>query len=147
MVSYMVNANGSSNNNAVATVEIRTYYDNDNLPSQSIQQFASQVQGALTGSSDGPKNFPSVKNTVNNSVPSNYVKLVQINLDDQTDRRSPSQKAWDAARNQTNSSGSSGGASSSVPGVAVRQALFSYIVDCWIVTAPDPTKTQTSNGS
>jgi hypothetical protein len=75
-------------------------------------------------------------------------------MDDETDRRSPSQQAINAARSQVaNVSTNAGSPSSSNPqngntgvsastlaanNTALRIALFSYIIDCWITFTPVP---------
>ena len=64
---------------------------------------------------------------------------------DASDRRSPSQKAWDLARNQV--ANSTTGALDPTSGPALQNALFSYIVDVWIVRNPVSSMTQVSNGS
>lgn len=126
---YTVNANNTAGNNVTANVELRIYYDNNNSASSALQSFAGTIQSMLTGSG-------TVSNEVQSpSFPSNAVNIVTVSMDDTNDRRSPSQKAIDAARNQSSSSSVSTGVSSNpAPGVdKIRTSLFSYIVDCWLV--------------
>ena len=58
-------------------------------------------------------------------------------MDNQDDRRSPSQKAFSAARdavanNSTNTGSSTSANDTSNQTTILKGALFSYIVDCWI---------------
>jgi hypothetical protein len=128
IAAYYVNANGSAGTNINATVQLRIYCDNSNPVNGDLQSFASNAVSVLTGGSS------SITNPVSNpTFPSSAVKIVTVNLDDDTVRMSPSQKAMDAARNQA-SSLPSGGAS---PGIdVIRQSLFKNVVDCWLSFAP-----------
>jgi len=57
--------------------------------------------------------------------------VVSINLDDENDRRSPSQKSIDTARNQISSN-------SSTTSDQIRESLFSSIVDSWLIFEQQP---------
>jgi hypothetical protein len=147
MVSTMLNSNGAPNNNINTTIELRLYYDNTTgAADQDLSNFAEQLLSQINGSSDGPKNFPSdTSSSPNTPVPSQYISIVPVNLDDDTSRASPSQRAFSTARNQTSSS-TTGGLDPFSTG-ALREALFTYIVDAWLVKTPVPSKTQATNGS
>lgn len=121
---YTVNANNTKGNNITANVELRIYYDDSTPADGALNTFASSVKDILTGKSGSPTD--PVKNP---SFPEDSVKIVTVNMSSDTDRRSPSQRAVDSARNQVN--GSSGSSPAGVD--KIRQALFSYIVDCWLI--------------
>lgn len=162
-VAYQINANNTAGNNVIANIELRTYYDDKNAVDPDIQKFAEGVRQILIGQNI---QSPSNKGTTPTPLNPKNVKVVSsttVNLDDTNDRRSPSQKALDAARNQINHHGTSGGGSvptdndsSSTQATEssdddnkmkkdLRTALFKYIVDCWIKIEPVPP--QTTNGS
>jgi hypothetical protein len=166
---YLINANENQGNNVKANIELRIYYDNNNSPDSDLIDFANQIKGLLCGASENGLNaFTTVQpSNPPQSLPSDFVKSpdqTTVNLDDQNDRRSPSQKAIDAARNCKSSKSINGGGGSN-PGNnddgglsvlssngsnktekdAIRTALFKYVIDCWI--SIDPVPPQTSNGS
>jgi hypothetical protein len=145
--SYMINNNNTAGNNLVASIEIRLYYDNEaGSEDDDLLNFANQIYSQIVGSADGPKNFPSATTgSASPTIPEDSVSIVTVNLDDPTVRSSPSQKAFDAARNQVASSTTAG--SDPTNNAALRAALFTYIVDVWVVNTPIPSMVQTSNGS
>jgi hypothetical protein len=145
--SYMINNNNTAGNNLVASIEIRLYYDDAaGSENDDLLNFANQIYSQIVGSSDGPKNFPSATTgSASPTIPPDSVSIVTVNLDDPTIRSSPSQKAFDAARNQVASSTTAG--SDPTNNAALRAALFTYIVDVWVVNTPVPSMVQTSNGS
>lgn len=145
---YVLNANDTAGNNVKANVELRIYYDNNNPVNSTLQDQANAALKVLAGQSQSLNNA-STFNQPNKQefLPSNYVKVVRINLDDENDRRSPSQKAIDASRDQMANVGSKSQTSSSNPTGSnnatstsdiipnnnqLRTALFSYIIDCWV---------------
>lgn len=146
---YIINANQSKGNTINAVVELRIYYDMNNPVNSSLQTFANQIQSTLTTVNTGSVqtyNAQSSSTNLTPALPSANVSVVTINLGADTETRSPSQKALDAARNligNTSISGSSvnsGQPSSTASPVAnptpqqqqVRIGLFQNIVDCWI---------------
>jgi hypothetical protein len=151
----VINANGSPGNNVTAKIELRIYYDNSTGVNGNLQSAANNVLNELNGTSQGIQSISTanqpVQNTFLNGI---YIGVSPVNLDDQTDRRSPSQQALDAARNQAaNASMNTGSPSSSNPqngntgssaanltpnNTVLRTALFSYIIDCWITFTPVP---------
>jgi hypothetical protein len=142
---YTINKNNSSGNGVVASIEIRTY-SNSNTPNSNITQFAQTLQQQISGMADGPKNSSSATSPNPNSpLPSGSVKVVNVNMSDPTNTHSPSQKAWDLARNQVTNS-STGGASPT-NNAALQNALFSYIVDVWVVNNPVANTTTPSTGT
>jgi hypothetical protein len=149
---YRINANNSKGNTVKASVELRVYYDKKHPINNDIVLFAKKVKNILTSSEAGPKQL--FKNTTGVSTnphlkPEN-VSVIQVNLDEKDDPRSPSQKAFDAARNNLSNisvsdkgdpqPGSSELIQSSnltvtiptEPKDKLRVALFNYVVDCWI---------------
>lgn len=164
---YIINANKTKGNTIKAQVELRLYYDSKNTVDADLKDFANKVRTRLV--SNGSELVQPITNTT--GVPSNPklspedVVIVEINMDDENDVRSPSQKAIDACRNKmANSSLSGGGASpptntssggtptnngssnstTGSPVAAIQQkdkirsALFKYMVDCWIKFEPVP---------
>jgi hypothetical protein len=128
---YTVNANNTKGNNITANVELRIYHDGGGADG-GLSSFASDVKDILTGKSGDP-NSP-IKNQ---SFSPDNVNIVAVNLNDLNDRRSPSQKAIDSARNQVSTSTitpvSTDSTTPSASSDKIRKALFSYIVDCWLV--------------
>jgi hypothetical protein len=155
---YMINSNNSPGNNIQASIELRLYYDNAaGGVSFDLSKVASDAKGILLNGPQGPQTLSIANQPVQNQgLPAGSVKIVTVNLDDNTDRRSPSQRAIDAARNQMKvTSTNVGSASTSNPignddgtdaaaiaanNKSLRIALFSYIIDCWISfkTLPAP---------
>ena len=147
---YMINSNNTEGNNVKASVELRLYYDNKTGGVNfNLSTVAQQVKSLLLNPQPGPTSLATVNQpTQNQGLPDGSVNLVTVNIDDPNDRRSPSQKAIDAARNQMATvSTSTGFASPSSPvgnddgtdiatlaanNNALRTALFSYIIDCWV---------------
>ena len=124
---YMINANSSKGNNITASIELRVYSDNNTPTSSTLSSFAGDVRSVLLGVGSSGSKSP--------ALPSGSVSIRSVSLDDDTDRRSPSQKAIDAARNQAAST-SITISTSSLPTSSqdsIRKALFGYIVDCWLI--------------
>lgn len=139
---HMINSNYTPNNNVVASIELRIYYDNtSHNESTSLSAAADSVLNALTGASQGPLVISTSPTVQNPSLPTNSVHVIPVNMDDNSDRRSPSQKALDAARNQmanvsSNTANGTTGVLSDPNNNALRKSLFSYIIDCWLVLTP-----------
>ena len=138
---YILNSNGTAGNNINAAIELRLYYDsgqgqvNSNLLSQ-----ANQVMSNLLGGSQGPQGFSGTNNTGSSpqQLPPGSVKIAYVNMDDETDYRSPSQQAINAARSQvSNTSTNTGNTNATITSNStIRTALFGYIIDCWITFTP-----------
>lgn len=146
---YMINSNNSPGNNIQASIELRVYYDSKTSADANLTAVANSAMSILLNGPTGPQTLTVANQPVQNpALPAGSVKIVPVNLDDSTDRKSPSQKAIDAARNQMKSvSTNTGSTSASNPtgnddgtdaaaisanNNALRTALFSYIIDCWI---------------
>lgn len=154
---YLVNANNTAGNNVTANVELRVYYDDKTPADSALAAFATSAQQILIGKGDtgtgggitiSAGSAPQFKNQ---PFPEANCKVVSINLDDVNDRRSPSQQAIDAARNQVANNTIT--VSISIPGLGggtpdtttpppendkLRAALFGYIVDCWVTFTSTP---------
>jgi len=165
---YLLNTNGTQGNNVKASVELRIYRDDNNAIDINLKEFAEGVRQLLVGQNETGLNAFATIDQENAPVPLNaeQVKTIDdsiVNLDDTDDRRSPSQRALDAARNHIKTLSTSGGGASDpgnaedggAPTVsdnvqnkiekdAIRTALFKYIVDCWVII--EPLEPQTSNG-
>jgi hypothetical protein len=146
---YILNSNASAGNNVKAQIELRIYYDNATPLSINLKQQANGIAEQMLNPSGGPKSVSFQNAPVENKgLPEGSVKVVSVNMDNQKSRHSPSQQAIDAARGQmATTSTNTGSPSSSNPtgnddgtdasaisanNNALRKALFSYIIDCWI---------------
>jgi hypothetical protein len=160
---FQINNNGLPGNNVQASVELRIYYDNSNGLNSTLQQQAGLVMSELLGPSQGIATSATLNQPVQNpALPPGSVTVVPVNIDDDTDPRSPSQQAIDAARNQmanvstntgsigpSNPTGNDDGTSTatlSANNNALRTALYSYIIDCWIAfkQVPDTVANKTT---
>lgn len=137
---YMLNANGTPGNNIEAHIELRIYYDNSHPVNSELNSQLNDVIDILTGDAQGPKNLAGQNQPVQNyTIERKWIDPQMINLDDDSDRRSPSQQAIDGARNQMKVTSTNSGNSnnSNIDAIkanndALRTALFSYIIDCWV---------------
>lgn len=173
---YIINANNSKGNTIQASVELRIYHDDNNVIDTNLKKYADNIKKILTSDNNGPAQ-PFANNTGVKSNPRlnvEDVNVIEVNMNDTNEARSPSQKAIDAARNKmANASLSGGGASqptntsnggtptnngtsNSVSGSPVdamqqkdklRSALFKYVVDCWIKFKPVPPPEAKANGN
>jgi hypothetical protein len=159
---YIINANQTAGNNIQAAIELRIYFDNNTEANENLTNAAELVLNALNGGSQGPQtNYTKNQPTPNSTIPSKWISIVPVNIDSDTDRRSPSQQAIDAARNQlANTSTNMGSPSSSNPidgntnsnvatinasNLSLRTALFSYIIDCWVTFTEIPATISSSS--
>ena len=151
---YLVNANNTAGNNVTAKVEIRVYYDDSNAANSDLQNFANQAVDVLTGKiNDSSTSSLSGSTFKNQPFPEDAVSVVTVNLDDEKERRSPSQKAIDAARNLTANSSISislpgGSSDTTTPPPSndkIRAALFGYVVDCWLTFEEVPAQAPGGN--
>jgi len=158
--SSMINANGTPNNNIIAGIELRLYYDNaQGGVNPDLNSAAQNVLQALMAGSQGGGPQSSVTSSYsmqNPGIPKSAINIVPVNMDNQSDRRSPSQKALDASRNQmANVSTNTGNANplDAANNNDLRNVLFSYIIDCWLTLTPAQgansatTNTNTSSGA
>jgi hypothetical protein len=138
---YLINANNSKGNNVVARLELRIYYDDNNAINSKLKNFAQEVLEVFTGKVDGPAgvNFSAAPNN-SPLLSKDSIKIVEVNIDDDQETKSPSQKAIDSARNQLFNSAvainlpneSSDTTTPPNSNDKLRAALFGYIVDCWL---------------
>ena len=137
---YQINNTALQGSGVTAGIELRMYADGGTANS-SLSSFASNIQSLMTGSSSF--GLPPTNNQGSSPapLPANSVNIVTIDLTSTTDRRSPSQQAMAAARNQANYAGSNTGGGTSTNGSnivqndQIKSALTQYIVDCWVVTS------------
>jgi hypothetical protein len=147
---YLINSNNTVGNNIMVQVELRIYNDSNTPINTNLQAQANQLQSQLTNASGGgPISIPTQnQNSQGSSLPPGSVQVVLINIDDPTIRQSPSQQALDAARNLAASNSTNQGspspsnplggntgtsaATTTANNLAIRNTLFSYIIDCWI---------------
>jgi hypothetical protein len=150
---YVINSNGQPGNNVTAAIELRIYYDSNTPVNSNLQSMAQQVQSNLLGSSQGVQSLPTTNQpTQNQTLPAGSVTVVTVSMDSQTEYRSPSQQAINAARNQmantsTNTGPSTPTSSSSLTAnnTTLRTNLYSYIIDCWITFTPVPATVSSSS--
>ena len=143
---YQLTSNFEKGNDVVAKIQLRTYCDNNSKGGNAtLLKFANEVRNSLiSGAGFGsgvvkkgvepkPMDAKDIKETTETI----------INLEDASDRRSPSQKAIDAARNfvaqgkksslsSTDSTDTGKDKGNKIEQDAIRKALFSNVVDCWI---------------
>lgn len=146
---YMLNKNGTAGNNVKAHIELRVYHDKSTSINSNLVTQANGIANQLMDPNGGPKTLSFQNEPVQNpGLPEGSVTVRPVNLDNNNERFSPSQQAYDAARNRVAStSTNTGSVSSSNPignddgtdvdmisinNNALRKALFSYIIDCWI---------------
>jgi hypothetical protein len=151
-VAYIINSNNTKGNTIQASIELRIYYDDNNGVDSDLSSFAGAAKTALTSDAEGPKQAfnNSTGASKNPTLKSGDVNVVTVNLSDENDRKSPSQKALDAARNQLNRSGkpmSNPEPSGSQEKDRLRKALFNYVVDCWVKFEPVSPEEANSTGS
>ena len=162
-VSQFLNNNDSDNSKN--KVQVRVYHNDDDPVDEWIKSFATEVIRALEG------NFthavPSVEDS-NVSQPKwlteKSVEYIEVNLDEEDDPRSPSQAAWNVARDIVESQSTIANGDSNVKSSdekdesnsnsqtstrkkrnQLRLALFQNVVDCWLVL--DDTVTQEASGN
>jgi hypothetical protein len=139
---YIINSNNAKKNTTAANLELRIYYDDNNDIDSDLESFALKVksifvQGSIDTIEDG-------KTTQVSPLPEDNVKIVYVNLSNDDNKKSPSQKAFDIARNQMNSNPSSN-TNNKKERDKLRKSLFKYVIDCWVkFDSPSP---QTSKGS
>jgi hypothetical protein len=146
---------GVQDSNSTAKLELRVYYDDNNPADSDLLSFANDVKNVLLGIDQAGLN--SVTVTQQNKQPApldpNTVSdpaSTTVNITSDMDRRGPSQQAMAAARNQANLHGTkiSGTSTSSSPAAqndALRNSLFKYVIDCWVVISPVVTNGDTTN--
>lgn len=152
-VAAQFHANDTEGTNVKATLELRTYYDeNSGATNDNLLEFAGRVSDILSGFDTPALNSVTAKHgnppgALNPEWVAD-VNKTQVNLDISADRRSPSQKAIDSARNlssQTSTNGtpdialggkkskdSTGQQNIRVQKAKIRKALFENVVDIWV---------------
>lgn len=110
---YIINANKSKGNTIKAQVELRIYVDSTHEEDPELRKFAEEMKKHLINSPDGSKqDFNQTTGAKPNiPFPENFVSIIPIDMSDKKQMASPSQKAYDAARNYINIRGMSGGTS------------------------------------
>lgn len=122
----------------ITRVELRTYRDNSvTEPDEELEEFVDIVKKTLLGKNDFGANAsynPSIKAQtpwINNEK---AVEIVDVNLSDEEDFRSPSQKAISMARDLLEEQNVAlNPEKNNNQNNRLRENLFKYIVDCWIV--------------
>jgi hypothetical protein len=137
---YQINTSSVQGNGVTASIELRIYADGS-VADPMLSSFADSIKGIMTGSSSfGPPSL-TTQGTSPSPLPANSVNVSVIDLTSTKDRRSPSQQAMAAARNQVNyiganTSGLGSGTSGSIAQPdKIKNVLTKYIVDCWVVAA------------
>lgn len=141
----VVNTSNSLNQKIKSKVELRVYYSNDYPENNTLSEFAGDIKSILLGTKNIIKS--SENTAANQSFPKfddpDSIQVVAINLSE--DSRSASSLSWSTARELSEKISSkkqiSSGANtkpkdptSSKQIKKVQEALFGYIVDCWLIT-------------
>jgi hypothetical protein len=150
---YIINSNGQPGNNVTAAIELRIYYDSNTPVNSNLQSMAQQVKSNLVGNTQGVQSLPTTNQpTQNQTLPAGSVTVVTVSMDSQTEYRSPSQQAINAARNQMVNTSSNTGPSTptsssslTANNTTLRTNLYSYIIDCWITFTPVPATVSSSS--
>ncbi len=150
-VQQFVNKNDSSTEKKITRVELRMYCDKDHFFDANLAMFIDTIMKTLRGENDwGPKISYGNNENVNATVPwiknPNALTYKIIDMSNEDDPHSPSQAAINAARDivATQSSPDHQEYLSHLPPSAnqstnkqkkdqLRVALFTTIVDCWLV--------------
>lgn len=98
--SSLLNNNANKTNDLVAKIEVRVYGDS-NGTDQTLLNFADEIVKLLTTTEGGSGTNAVTKNKGASRplIDKNNIDVVVISIDEEGSRSSPSQKAWDAARN------------------------------------------------
>lgn len=150
----LINANNTKNSNSKAMVQLRIYYDDNNPVNNDLLIFAEEIRDMLTGVIEiEPKTSTgSAVDTTTYFIKDNVEDIVLINMSDETVDKSPSQRAFAAARLRVDSISTEDAEQSAQmtsedkkkaeaqqkAGIKkikdkLRAVIFNYIVDCWIV--------------
>ena len=138
------NASNSDTQSRVTRVELRLYYDKDSKDVDSdLLEFAGIVKETLRGQKDlgaAASYDPSAKAYAPWLWDTRALVIQPINLSDVNSPQSPSQKAINASRDLTSviSSSNNSATSDKTKKNQLRNALFKYIVDCWLVYEDTP---------
>lgn len=181
---YLVNLNSSKDNNVSINIELRVFYNSKSFSGNTsadteLVRFANDIKSILTNPDGGSVysggtmlSKPSKIGLPgkNEKTKEDLIKVVTIDLGDEKEKRSPSQKAWDSARDivdQYNPQLSSSffkqnlvskpefneKYESKSTGVfedtdKTKLCMYKYIVDCWasvITTVPEPSSKEGSS--
>lgn len=128
----------SNKNNLIATVELRYYIDSKNPSNYNLSDFAESIKKTLSGEYKIPKNNSILNNNnkVDITISVDNIKIVEVDLSDSNDYRSPSQKAFDMSRNLIESLPDSNLFKETKTEKRhkdkLKNTLHRNIVDCWI---------------
>jgi len=141
----VINSNNAKENSTAANLELRIYHDEGHSANSKLEAFAETVKAIFVQGSINTTDNDKTKPV--SSLEEKNVRIVLVDLSDEDDGRSPSQKAIDIARNKMKVSPSSndGAKTNGKEKDNLREALFSYIIDCWVKF--DPPSPQDSAGS
>lgn len=138
-VAYLLNANNTQGNNTTAKVELRAYYDDSTgAVNSNLDTFRTAVAHALNtgGKNGGPQNkqIAAAGGAANNTpIPFSLISSANVNLSSNTETRSPSQKAYDAARKLLGQNATGlPSTTNNLTGDQIKKSLFNNIVDVWI---------------
>lgn len=148
VASSAVVQNNILGSNVQPSVEIRIYYDKSaGAVNSDLQTQANNLQSILTGTADIDTKSPNTK--LDSHLPKQNVNVVTIDISDTGEHRSPTQSAWDLARNAANTTTTGGDATTNT--ARAQQTMFKLILDCVMVfnyvastTTPDSTATSTT---
>lgn len=122
---YIINSKNANGLKSVANLQLRVYYDDNNPVDEEIDAFVNEAKIIFASGTVGPL-APTQKPT--SAIDFDNIKIEYINMSDENERRSPSQRAIDGAKNMNTvyPTGASGMRDK------IRLCLYKYIVDCYI---------------
>lgn len=134
---YLLNENGSQDNNTVAKVQLRIYHDGNGVDSD-LKDLAYIVKDILTGDNHDLDKLMGDKNARLGDSNFDAVEVVEVDINKSDDKYSPSQKAMNAARNHINNVAGNKSTDKTNKNVfkendLLRKALFGYVIDCWVL--------------
>lgn len=134
---YLLNENGSQDNNTVAKVQLRIYHDGNGVDSD-LKDLAYLVKDILTGDNHDLDKLMGDKNARLGDSNFDAVEVVEVDINKSDDKYSPSQKAMNAARNHINNVAGNKSTDKTNKNVfkendLLRKALFGYVIDCWVL--------------
>jgi hypothetical protein len=144
---YVANSALSQNiilgSNTQPVVEIRIYYDKSTGEVDSgLMTQATNLQSILTGSTSIDNTAPNTK--IDNHLPTDNITITKIDISDKGEHRSPTQSAWDLARNAANNSTT--GTPSTTDAAKIQSTIFTQILDC-VMTFTNVASTATTPAS
>lgn len=122
---YIINSKATNGLKSIANLQLRVYYDDDNLVDKQLDAFVKEAKIIFARGTVGPLAATQKPTT---AIDFDNIKIEYINMSDTNEKRGPSQKAIDGAKNMTDLYPSGTGGMKD----KIRSCLYKYIVDCYI---------------